>query len=79
MKQVNPIFEPQPYDAASSIRLVNPTNTRSSVRRIGPMAVSPKDIYVTRDFKTNRPTIVAIINREETKEYFDKWCKHELT
>ena len=51
MKQVNPIFEPQPYDAASSIRLVNPTQ----IAAYWANGCIPKDIYVTRDFKTNRP------------------------
>lgn len=75
MKKVEPIFSPQPYDAATQIRIVNPTQ----IAAYWANGCTPKDVYVTRDFSTNRPTIVAIFDREETKEYFDKWCKHELT
>ena len=59
MKKVEPIFSPQPYDAATQIRIVNPTQ----IAAYWANGCTPKDVYVTRDFSTNRPTIVAIFDR----------------
>ena len=36
------------------------------------------DIYVSRDYKTNRPMMVYIFNRAATTTLYDKWCLHEL-
>lgn len=74
MKEIKPIFEPKPYSAEKCVRLVNP----AQIAAYWVNGCVPKDVYVTRDYSTNRPTIVAIFDREETKDYFDKWCKHEL-
>lgn len=40
--------------------------------------IEPLDIYPSRDFKTNKSLIVFVFKRNETKEVFDLWCKHEL-
>lgn len=36
------------------------------------------DVYSSRDYKTNRPTMVYIFNREATTPLYDAWCNHEL-
>ena len=36
------------------------------------------DVYSSRDYKTNRPTMVYIFNREATTPLYDAWCNHDL-
>ena len=36
------------------------------------------DLYVSRDYKTNKPMLVGVVDREASKEAYDLWCKHEL-
>ena len=36
------------------------------------------DIYPSTDFKTDTPILVFLFNREDTRELYDKWCRHEL-
>lgn len=36
------------------------------------------DVYASRDYKTTRPTMVYIFNREATTPLYDAWCRHEL-
>lgn len=37
------------------------------------------DLYISVDFNTGDPILCFIFNREQSKKYFDLWCKHELT
>lgn len=36
------------------------------------------DLYTTVDYNSGEPVLCFIFNREESKKYFDLWCKHEL-
>ena len=36
------------------------------------------DLYVSRDYKTNRPILVGVVDREQSYEAYKKWCDHEL-
>ena len=36
------------------------------------------DFYPSRDFKTNEPIIVFIVDKNKSKELYDKWCNFEL-
>lgn len=40
--------------------------------------VEPLDIYPSRDHETNKPVLVFVFNKEDTKEVYDLWCKYEL-
>ena len=53
---MKPIFKPQSYIAEESIRLVNP----AQIAAYWVNGCVPKDLYVTRDYETNRPTIAAV-------------------
>lgn len=35
----------------------------------------PVDIYISRDFKTNKPIVCFLFLRDETKDVYDAWCK----
>ena len=41
------------------------------------MGLSPLDIYPSVDFKTNNPVLVAIFDREESKDAYKRWCESE--
>lgn len=36
------------------------------------------DIFSSRDYKTNKPILVGIVSKHDTKELYDRWCNHEL-
>lgn len=36
------------------------------------------DIYTSYERETNKPILVFVFNKEQTKPLFDAWCKHEL-
>ena len=36
------------------------------------------DLYPSVDRVTNKPVLVALFNREDSKEAYDLWCKREL-
>ena len=37
----------------------------------------PLDNYPSRDHKTNKPIMVYVFRRSETKDLFDLWCKQQ--
>ena len=62
------------YSPSEVVRLVN-------MRQIATYAlygVEILDFYASRDFKTNEPIMVAIVDKNKSKEVYDKWCKFEL-
>ena len=36
------------------------------------------DLYGSRDFKTNEPILVAIFDKEKTKDFYKLWCGYDL-
>lgn len=36
------------------------------------------DIYPSVDYKTNKPVLVCLFDREKSKTAYDLWCKREL-
>lgn len=34
----------------------------------------PLDVYASKDLKTERPVLVFVFAREDTKELYDSWC-----
>lgn len=63
------------YNASDAIRIIDPY--QSCCYWIN--GVEPLDIYPSRNHETNKPVLVFVFNRAETKDVFDKWCKHELS
>lgn len=62
------------YYPSDVVRIVNPTQAATYINH-GARLI---DMHPSRDFKTNKPILVYILNREETTELYDKWCAHEL-
>ena len=36
-----------------------------------------QDIEISEDRKTNKPILVFLFNRDDTKQIFDEWCKRK--
>ena len=62
------------YYASEAIRILDPQQAAAYWAN----NVVPLDIYSSRNYETGKPVIVFVFNRAETKDVFDKWCKHEL-
>ncbi len=67
-------FSNKEYYAKDAIRILDPKQAALYWNN----HVEPLDIYPSRDYKTNKALIVFVFKRDETKEVFDLWCKHEL-
>ena len=67
-------FSHKEYYAKDAIRILDPKQAALYWNN----HVEPLDIYPSRDYKTNKALIVFVFKRDETKEVFDLWCKHEL-
>lgn len=62
------------YYASEAVRILDPQQAAAYWAN----KIVPLDIYSSRNYETNKPIIVFVFNKAETKEVFDKWCKHEL-
>lgn len=67
-------FSNKEYYASEAIRILDPRQAALYWNH----HIEPLDIYPSRDYKTNKALIVFVFKRDETKEVFDLWCKHEL-
>ena len=67
-------FTGKAYDPNKAVRILN----MQQVAAYMDYGVSLIDLYSSRDIKTGKPILVFIFDREESKEAYDLWCKHEL-
>lgn len=74
MEKVEGKFSNKNYYVNEAIRILDPVQAALYWAN----GIEPLDIYPSRDYKTNKALIVYVFKREETKDVFDKWCKHEL-
>ena len=57
------------YNLATTIRLINIQQSCFYITN----GVMPVDIYVSKDFNTNKPILVFLFNREQTKPLYAEW------
>lgn len=62
------------YDPKSVVRLLN-MKQAAAFCKFGCKII---DVYPSLDYKTNEPLMVIIFLKEDTREAYDLWCKHEL-
>ena len=67
-------FTKKTYELEKSCRIINMTQSAAYMA----YGVELLDLYVSRDYKTNKPMLVGVVDREASKEAYDLWCKHEL-
>lgn len=57
------------YDTGKSVRVVNPSQMQFYLEN----DALPKDIYITKNFKTNRDMVVMVFDRDETADLYRLW------
>lgn len=62
------------YDTRNVCRIVNMMQLASYLD----YGVELLDLYPSRDIKTNKPVIVGIVDRTDSYEAYQLWCRHEL-
>lgn len=67
-------FTKKTYDLEKSCRIIN----MSQLAAYMSYGVELLDLYISRDYKTNRPILVGVVDREQSYEAYKKWCDHEL-
>lgn len=74
MEKVKGKFSNKLYYAHEAIRILDQVQAALYWAN----GVEPLDIYSSRDYNTGKALIVYVFRKDDTKELFDKWCKHEL-
>lgn len=59
--------------------MFNPSKTVRIVNLVQNMAYltwgcRPVDIYVSNDFKTGKPILVFLYDKQDSYKYYQKWC-----
>lgn len=62
------------FDALECVRVINPMQMAFYIKN----DILPKDIYVSRDFKTGRDKLVMLFSRAETSELYKEWEKNRI-
>ena len=68
-------FTGKTYDPTKAVRIINMQQLAAYMAN----GVELLDFYASRDYKTNKPILVGIVDREASKNAYDLWCKHELS
>ena len=62
------------YDPNKSVRIINMQQLAAYMAN----GVTLLDIYISKDYKTERPILVGIVDKEESYESYKLWCDHRL-
>lgn len=66
-------FTGREYETKKVIRILNAQQAAAYIKH----GVELLDLWLSKD-KDGKPILVFIFDREESKEVYDMWCKHEL-
>lgn len=72
---VDSVFKGKKYNPSDTIRLVNVKQSCFYWEN----GCIPLDVYLSKDYKTQKPMLVFVFNREETQTtgVYDAWCKNK--
>lgn len=62
------------YDPNKSARIINMQQLAAYMAN----GVELLDLYISRDYKTDRPILVGIVDKENSYESYKLWCDHKL-
>jgi len=68
-------FTGKSYEPGKMVRILNMQQAAAYMN----YGVNLIDLYPSRDTKTDKLVLVFIFDRNESKEAYDLWCKHELS
>lgn len=66
-------FTGKTYDPKKTIRILNAQQAAAYIKH----GIVLLDLWLSKD-KEGKPILVFIFDKEESKEVYDLWCKHEL-
>lgn len=61
------------YDISTTVRILNVQQICVYLR----LGIKPLDLYASIDFKTNKPVLVALFDKKETAEAYERWKNSE--
>ena len=67
-------FTGKMYDPNNSVRIINMQQLAAYMAN----GVELLDIYISKDYKTNKPILVGIVDKEDSYESYKLWCDHKL-
>lgn len=67
-------FTGKMYDPNKSVRIINMQQLAAYMAN----GVTLLDIYISKDYKTERPILVGIVDKEESYDSYKLWCDHKL-
>ena len=67
-------FTGKEYDSSKAIRILNANQAAAYIKH----GITLLDLWLSKDVNTGKPILVYIFDKEESKEAYDLWCKHEL-
>ena len=67
-------FTGKTYDPSKSARIINMQQLAAYMAN----GVELLDLYISRDYKTDRPILVGIVDKEDSFESYKLWCEHKL-
>ena len=67
-------LKPRPYTLKEVCRVVDQKQKTLYVKH----GAYPIDMYSSVDFNTGKDITVYVFLRDDTRELYDLWCKHEL-
>jgi hypothetical protein len=62
------------YDPNNAVRIINMQQLAAYMAN----GVELLDIYISKDYKTNKPILVGIVDKEDSYESYKLWCDHKL-
>lgn len=66
-------FTGREYETKKVIRILNAQQAAAYIKH----GIELLDLWLSKD-KDGKPILVFIFDKEESKEVYDLWCKHEL-
>lgn len=62
------------YDPDKSCRIINMTQLAYYLD----YGVELLDLYISKDYKTKKPMLVGVVDRDNSYEAYQLWCDHKL-
>lgn len=67
-------FTKRTYNTDDVCRIINMHQLASYMEN----GVELLDLYTSRDYKTNKPILVSVVDKKQSYDAYKKWCDHEL-
>lgn len=71
---VKSIFTGKEYDPEKTYRIVNPLQIAAYMSN----NVELLDLFVSKDYKTGKPILVGVFDKEASYESYKLWCERKL-